>query len=264
MGQVMPVVAETIGNLLREGRSLLPAPSAGGDVRSRTRIANVTIRLALVDDHPLVVNGLAAGLATIRDLELVQSGATVEAARDILRRDDVDVVLLDVRIQGGNGLQVLADRLPRRQPFVLVLSSFTSSQYVAAAQRFGASGFVLKTVPLADLVDAIRAVAGGQTLFTSEQQTNRFVDLTVREREILAFAMEGLTNKEIGDRVGTSKKAVEAHLSGIFSRYRIRGGRVELSLRAAAEGWLEIKSPARRRRPRLATDEGPSEAGPKI
>lgn len=90
----------------------------------------MTIRLALVDDHPLVVDGLAAGLATIPDLELVQSGATVDEARDILRRDDLDVVLLDVRIEGGNGLQVLAERMSRRQPYVLVLSSFTSSQYV--------------------------------------------------------------------------------------------------------------------------------------
>jgi DNA-binding NarL/FixJ family response regulator len=224
----------------------------------------LTIRLALVDDHPLVVDGLAAGLATVPDLELVQSAASVEDAREILRRDDLDVVLLDVRIEGGNGLQVLAERMPRIQPFVLVLSSFTSSQYVAAARRFGASGFVLKTIPLGELVDAIRAVAAGQTLFTTQQQASRFVDLTGREREILALAMEGLTNKEIGDRVGTSKKAVEAHLSGIFSRYEIRGGRIELSLRAAAEGWLEIKPPIGRRRLRPApnkdTGDGRSKA----
>jgi DNA-binding NarL/FixJ family response regulator len=223
----------------------------------------LTIRLALVDDHPLVVDGLAAGLATVPDLELVQSAASVEEAQEILRRDDLDVVLLDVRIQGGNGLQVLANRMPRRQPFVLVLSSFTSSQYVAAARRFGASGFALKTIPLAELVESIRAVAAGQTVFTSEQQASTFVDLTAREREILALAMDGLTNKEIGDRVGTSKKAVEARLSGIFSRYQIRGGRIELSLRAAAEGWLEINPPIGRRRVRPTPNKDPGERRPR-
>jgi len=153
--------------------------------------------------------------------------------------------------------------MPRRQPFVLVLSSFTSSQYVAAARRFGASGFVLKTIPLPDLVRSIRSVATGETLFTTEQRASKFVDLTLREREILALAMEGLTNKEIGERVGTSKKAVEAHLSGIFTRYQISGGRIELSLRAAAEGWLEINAPVGRRRDGLAVHDDHEEGRPK-
>jgi DNA-binding NarL/FixJ family response regulator len=221
------------------------------------------IRLALVDDHPLVVDGLTAGLATVSDLELVETAATIDMARDVLRRDDVDVVLLEVRLQGGNGLQILADRMPRTQPSVLVLSSFTSSQYIAAARRFGASGFLLKTIPLSELVEGIRAVAAGETLFTSQQRATRFVELTSRERDILALAMEGLTNKEIGDRVGTSKKSVEAHLSGIFNRYQIRGGRVELSLRAAAEGWLEITAPIGRRRARHTVDGDNGEERPK-
>jgi DNA-binding NarL/FixJ family response regulator len=113
------------------------------------------------------------------------------------------------------------------------------------------------------LVDSIRSVAAGKTLFTTQQRASEFVDLTVREREILALAMEGMTNKEIGDRVGTSKKAVEAHLSGIFSRYQIRGGRVELSLRAAAEGWLEINAPGGRRRDGLSVDDDLEERRPK-
>lgn len=212
----------------------------------------MTIRLALIDDHPLVVDGLIAGLATIGDLELIQTAGTTDAAREILLRDDLDVVLLDVRLQGGNGLQVLADRIPRSQPSVLVLSSFTSSQYIAAARRFGASGFLLKTIPLAELVTAIRLVAAGASLFTAAQRESKFVNLTGREREIVALAMEGLTNKEIGTKIGTTKKAVEAHLSDIFSRLQIRGGRIELSLRAAAEGWLEIEAPPQKRRAQIA------------
>lgn len=200
-------------------------------------------RLGLVDDHVMVVNGLEAALSSIDRLEIVARGGTARAAREILEREDLDVVLLDVRLEDGNGLQILAERLARERPRVLVISSFRSAQYSAAAARFGASGFLLKTVPLPALIEAIDVIAAGGTVFSSDQLEGRFVTLTSREREVLALAMEGYSNKEIGARLALHRKTVEAHLSDVFHKYEIHGGRVELSIRAAEEGWLEIQPP---------------------
>ena len=200
----------------------------------------MTIRLAIVDDHPMVTGGLDAALATIEDLDVVAHGASVAQARELLTRDDLDVVLLDVRLEDGNGIQALAERGPRTQPGVLVMSSFKTAQYVAASARFGAAGFLLKTVPLSDLVDAIRTVDAGGSVFTTEQLQKGLVALSQRDREIVALTMDGLSNKEIAAKLTMSPKTVESHLTDMYERFGITGGRVELARRAADEAWLDI------------------------
>jgi two-component system, NarL family, response regulator DevR len=201
----------------------------------------VTIRVALIDDHSMFLEGLEAALSRFPDLELAAYGGTVEDARNLLVRRDLDVALLDVRLEDGNGLQALSERAPVDRPRVLVVSSFNVTQYAAAAARFGASGFLLKAVPLQALVGAIRVIHRGGAVFSAEQLESRFVTLTSRERDILRLAMEGFSNKEIGARIGLHRKTVEAHLSEIFEKYEIRGGRIELSIHAAEEGWLDIQ-----------------------
>ena len=203
----------------------------------------MTIRLAIVDDHPMVTDGLDAALATIADIEVVARGRSLAEARELLVRADLDVILLDVRLEDGNGIQALSERGPRSRPAVLVMSSFKTTQHVAAASRFGAAGFLLKTVPLPTLVEAIRAVHAGSSVFTQEQLQKGFVTLTPRERQIVRLAMDGLSNKEIGGRLGMSPKTVESHLTEIYVRFGIAGGRIELSFRAAEEGWLDIDPP---------------------
>ena len=203
----------------------------------------MTIRLGIIDDHPMVTNGLVAALATIDDFAVVGRGSSIGQARELLVRDDLDVVLLDVRLEDGNGIQALAERGVRTRPAVLVISSFKTSQYVAASSRFGASGFLLKTVPLPALVAAIRTVDAGGSVFTQEQLQKGFVTLTPRDRDVVRLAMDGLSNKEIGVRLVMSPKTVESRLTDIYDRYGITGGRVELSLRAAEEGWLDIEPP---------------------
>lgn len=209
----------------------------------------MTIRLGIVDDHPMVAMGLDAALATFDDLEVVAHAGSMGDARQLLVRDDLDVVLLDVRLEDGNGIQALAERGPRSRPAVLVISSFKTSQYVAASARFGAAGFLLKTVALPALVDAIRTVYDGGSVFTQEQLQKGFVSLAPREREVVRLAMDGLSNKEIGTKLGMSPKTVESRLTDIYDRFGITGGRVELSLRAAEEGWLDIEPPASRELP---------------
>lgn len=204
----------------------------------------MSIRIALIDDHPIVIGGVEAALASIPGIEVVARAGRLDQARDLLGRSDIDVILLDVRLEDGNGLQLLAERRPGQGPAVLVVSTFTSSQYIAASARFGAAGFLDKTVPLASLVEAIRTVAAGGSVFTADQLRKGFVTLTPRERDVLSLAMEGLSNKEIGARLGAAPKTVEGHLSDIFGKHGIAGGRIELSIRAASEGWLEIVPPS--------------------
>jgi DNA-binding NarL/FixJ family response regulator len=206
------------------------------------------IRVGVVDDHPMVVGGLQAAFAIETDIALLGQASSVAEATALLQRDDLDVILLDVRLADGNALQCLAEREPRSSPAVLVLSTFDLPQYVAASIRFGARGFLPKTVPLAELLSAIRIVASGGSVYEPTQRDHAYVTLTPKEHEVLRLAIDGLSNKEIGARIGRSRKTVEGHLSDIFAKYGILGGRTELSIRAATEGWLEIQAPPRSRR----------------
>jgi two-component system response regulator DevR len=206
------------------------------------------IRVGIVDDHPMVVGGLLSVLGECPDIVVAAQAGSMGTAAELLARDDLDVVLLDVRVEDGNALQALAERPARARPAVLVISTFSSPQYIAASIRFGASGFLPKTVPLPALLDGIRAVARGQSIYRPEERRHPYVALTPKEREVLRLAIDGLSNKEIGARIGTSRKTVEGHLSDIFAKYEITGGRTELSIRAATEGWLEVQTPGRARR----------------
>lgn len=203
-----------------------------------------SIRVALVDDHPVVLQGLETALGTVNDIEIVAHGGTVAEARGIMARYDVDVLLLDIRLPDGNGLELLSEVPWRGRPAVLILSSFRSHQYVAAAVRFGASGFLLKTAPLAELIAAIRSLAAGGTAFTTDQIREGqagLVKLTEQEGEIVRLVLDGRSNDEIAVVMQTSRKTVEYHLSRLYERFGIMT-RVELALRADHEGWLDMPS----------------------
>jgi DNA-binding NarL/FixJ family response regulator len=202
----------------------------------------MTIRIGLIDDHPVVIGGLQAALNAIADFAVVASAGQMADGTALLARDDIDVVLLDVRLADGNGLSLLrADRPPR--PAVLVLSSFKTTQYVSAAVRFGAQGFLLKTAPLDDVAQAIRQVAGGGSWFTAEQLragATGYVTLAPRDREVLQLVLGGHSNDEIAARLRISAKTVEAHLSRLFERFGVMS-RLELGLRAERESWLDLE-----------------------
>ena len=200
------------------------------------------IRVAIVDDHPLVMGGLDLVLSRAEDVAVVARGSSVADARAILARDDIDVLLLDVRLPDGNGLAMLAGDAGARRAPVLVLSSFETPQYVGAAVRYGAQGFMLKTAPIDELLAAIRWVAAGGAAFSAEQlrdSQTKLVRLTPRERSILRLILEGRSNEEIAAAIGTSHKTVEAHLTHMYERFGI-ASRVELALRADRDGWLDL------------------------
>lgn len=205
----------------------------------------MTIRVGLVDDHPVVLGGLQAALTSVADMEVAARASSIHEAEEVLARADLDVVLLDIRLPDGNGLELLASTRGQVRPPVIVLSSFRTTQYVAAAIRFGASGFLLKTAPLDELVAAIRTVAdGGSTFSASElsQAPADYVSLSPRQRELLRLVLAGHSNDEIAGDLGISRKTVESHLSRLFGRFGT-GSRTELALRAERDGWLEVADP---------------------
>jgi DNA-binding NarL/FixJ family response regulator len=203
----------------------------------------MTVRIGIVDDHPVVVGGLAAALNAVEGLEVVARAGTIHDAEGLLARDGLDVILMDVRLPDGNGLELLERTGDTRTAAVIVLSSFEATQYVAAAVRFGAQGFLVKTAPLDEVVDAVRRVAAGGSAFSAGQLREGIkgpVQLRPRERDVLRRVLAGQSNDEIAAGLRTSRKTVEKNLSQLFQRFGV-ASRLELGLRAEREAWLEIE-----------------------
>ena len=193
------------------------------------------ITVAIVDDHPVLRDGIASLLARETDMEVVALGASVADADSILATD-VDVVLLDVRLGTQSGLTAL-QRSAARRPAVVVLTAYGYPQYAEAALRLGASGFVLKNGPIDDLLSAIRAAASGGLQF-GVRPAQRLA-LSERELDVVKKVVEGHSNDEIAVDLGISPKTVESHMRRIFERVGVVS-RTELATRALREGWLDL------------------------
>lgn len=201
------------------------------------------IRVAIVDDHPVVREGTAALLEAQAGLRVVGTASSIEETSSLLDPGAVDVLLLDIRLGSDSGLALLGGDEPR--PAIVVLSAYDYPQYVAAALRLGASGFVVKTAPVAELVDAIRRAAAGGLAF-GRRPVAAAASLTPREREVVGFVVDGRSNDEVGAALGITTKTVEGHLRRLFDRLGVQS-RTELATRALREGWLEVP-PERGRR----------------
>jgi DNA-binding NarL/FixJ family response regulator len=194
------------------------------------------IRVAIVDDHPVVREGTAALLATVPGLCIAGTAGSLEDSIPLLDPVAVDVLLLDIRLGSQSGLTLLGGKASL--PAIVVLTAYDYPQYAAAALRLGASGFVLKTAPIAELVEAIRRAASGGLAF-GVRPIGLAPIFTAREREVVALVVEGRSNHEIGAALGITSKTVEAHLSRLFDRLGLQS-RTELATRALREGWLEV------------------------
>lgn len=213
-----------------------------------TRLSSGRIRVAIVDDHPALREGTAGLLAREPDLEVVGVVGNLADARELLGSGRaVDVVVLDIRLEGERGLDLLAEagvdvgegaEAEASRPQIVVWTAYDVPQYAAFAFRAGAAGFVLKTAPTSELVDAIRRAAAGGIHFGSRPDV-RTGPLTAREREVLAHLVDGLSNDEIAAAMGVITRTVEAHLTRLYDRFDARS-RTELAARAAREGWLDV------------------------
>ena len=195
-------------------------------------------RVLVVDDQPLVRSGFRMVLEERADLELVGEAADGVEALELARELDPDVILMDVRMPNLDGVEATRQLVESgTRARILVLTTFDLDEYVYAAIRAGASGFLLKDVEPAELVDAIRVVAAGNSLFgpaATERLVARFAqqpspdagrtldELTDREKEILTLLASGLSNAELAEKLFLSETTVKTHVSAILRKLRVR------------------------------------------
>ena len=188
------------------------------------------IRLFLVDDHPLVRDGLRARLDPLPGLEIVGEAGSAAAALEAIAQLRPDLVLADVGMKGMSGIE-LASLLQDRQPEVrvLMLSMYDNPEYVQQALQAGARGYVLKDAPAVEIVAAIEAVAAGGTFLSSALSHRLFATqqprplLTPRESEILSALGRGDSSKQIARELDLSVRTVEAHRQSIKRRLGLEG-----------------------------------------
>ncbi|MEV0161322.1 response regulator transcription factor [Nonomuraea fuscirosea] len=212
------------------------------------------IRIVLADDQPLVRAGLRALLESSSDMEVVAAAADGEEAVSVVRSSLPDVVLMDIRMPGTDGLE--ATRRIRADPElagtrVLILTTFEFDQYVFEALRAGASGFLVKNIEPDHLRQAVRATMRGESLLApnvTRRLIERFVRpagdgaeglsaLTDRERDVLALVAEGLSNAEIAERLFLSPATVKTHLHRIMTKLDARD-RAQLVIQAYEVGLV--------------------------
>jgi DNA-binding NarL/FixJ family response regulator len=202
----------------------------------------MSIRVLLVDDESMVRSGLQLILESERDIEVVGEAANGAEAVDAARKLDPDVVLMDVQMPVMNGLeatQQIAALGRAESSRVIILTTFDLDEYVFQALRAGASGFLLKRAPAADLVAGVRIVAAGEALL-APSVTRRLIDhfashpapagrdpsliqtLTEREREVFEQIAQGLSNSEIAGRLVLSEGTVKTHIKHIFDKLDVR------------------------------------------
>jgi DNA-binding NarL/FixJ family response regulator len=197
------------------------------------------IRLAIVEDHPAIADGLIALLAGEPDVVVVGAASDAESADRLISATDPDVVLCDVRLAGsGDGLEVLARHTSG--PAFIMLTAFVYPSYYVAATEHGAKGYISKMATIREIVAAVRTVAAGGTAFSVEAQgaiRSAVRRPTPRELEILRLVADGLANAEIAERLGLRVKTVESQLRRMFDRYDV-GSRTGLVHLADVQGWL--------------------------
>ena len=202
------------------------------------------IRILIVDDHPVVRDGLAAMLNTQSDFEVVgEAGDGEEAVRKVVD-DDPDVLLLDLEMPGVDGIETL-QRLKKMnaRTRTIVFTVFDTDDRIVSAMRAGAMGYLLKGAPREDVFRAVRVVNEGGSLL-EPAVASRFLDsindpdaLTTRQQEVLKLIATGLLNKEIADRLYISERTVKFHVSEILAKLGA-GNRTEAVAIATEKGLI--------------------------
>jgi DNA-binding NarL/FixJ family response regulator len=210
------------------------------------------IRVLIVDDQPLARAGFRSVLEATGQIDVVAEAATGGEALIQARQHNPDVVLMDVRMPGMDGIEATR-QMPRQK--VLILTTFGLDEYIIEALRAGASGFLLKDAPIEELLRAVRAVAAGDAQL-SPAVTKRLLDqvarrlppsvehdqsalahLTNRETEVLRLMAAGMSNAEIGQALVVSEPTVKTHVSGVLQKLGLRD-RVQAVIYAYENGLV--------------------------
>ncbi len=207
-----------------------------------------SIRVLIADDHPLFREGVAHSLAAEPDMALVGQAASGEEVLSLARDLLPDVLLLDIAMPGKGGLAAAAEiaaACPETKIVMLTVSEHEDD--LLAAFKAGARGYVLKGVSARDLANVVRAVASGEVYVSPSLAAGMLVEmtrgrlpdplneLTEREREILQRVAQGLTNREIGERLHLAEKTVKHYMTNVLGKLHVRS-RVEAALLAARRG----------------------------
>jgi DNA-binding NarL/FixJ family response regulator len=213
---------------------------------------SVPIRLVLVDDHPIVLQGLEQLFGFEPDMEVVARCLSAQQALSAMEEHRPDVLVLDIRMPDEDGLAVLRELHTRRiRTRVILLTAAVDEDEVVEAMRLGVRGIVLKEAAPQNLVDAIRRVHAGETVVDHqavvralekvvrrEAGTRRLAAvLTARELEIVRMVVAGLRNKEIATRLTISESTVKIHLHNTYEKLKV-DGRLELMLFAQEHGLI--------------------------
>ncbi len=191
----------------------------------------MSIRLLVADDHDVVRIGIVR-LLSEPDIEIVALAATGGEAVELTQKLTPDVVLLDVRMPGGDGLTALGRiKLDFPNLPILMLSNYDNPTYVARAVALGASGYLLKDTPRAEIIEAIRRAHKGETLWTRDELrrvtgalaaprlgVESEVPLTQREAEVLKLITTGQTNRQIAETMGISYETVKEHVQNMLRK----------------------------------------------
>jgi len=186
------------------------------------------IRILVVDDHPLLRDGVAAVLGGEADMALVGQAASGEQAIDMFRRLGPDVTLMDLKMPGMKGIDAMREiRSGSPRARIIVLTTYPGDVQALQALRAGASGFLLKSMLRKDLLDAIRAVHAGRRVVPDEvasqiAQHMHEQDLSEREIQVLDSVAQGMANKVVGARLGITEETVKAHMKNIMGKLSAR------------------------------------------
>jgi two-component system, NarL family, response regulator len=205
------------------------------------------IRILIVDDHPVVLAGLASMLGTQAGIEVLGAASSGEEALGILPVRPADLLLLDLRMPGMNGIDTLhALKRAKINVRVIILTSYETDEDIYRAVQAGAQGYLLKDAPQSDMVEAIRAVHAGKRYFPrhiAARLAERMMrtNLTTRELDVLNMFARGLTNKEIGGALEISGNTVRNHVNSIMEKLEV-SDRTEAATTAIHRGIIELNS----------------------
>ncbi|TDD83365.1 response regulator transcription factor [Saccharopolyspora karakumensis] len=196
----------------------------------------MTTRVFVVDDHDVIRRGIAALVDAEQDLELVGEAGSVAEALAWVPKSNPQVAVLDVRLPDGNGVELcreLRSQLPELR--CLILTSFDDHEALMDAIMAGASGFVLKGVVSQELVSALRTVGAGKSLLSpqrteamlnwlrkEQERADPLRELTARERQVLELIGEGMTNREIAERMVLAEKTIKNYVSQMLAKLSMR------------------------------------------
>jgi two-component system NarL family response regulator len=208
-------------------------------------MSNPSIRIMIIDDHPVVRAGLASMLSTQADLEVIASASSGREALTLLETITPNVILMDLRMSGMSGLEAIrAINLRPDPPRILVLTSFDTDEDIYQSVRAGAQGYILKDTPQDRLLEAIHLVYEKKRYLPADIAA-RLIErmarsnLTPREHQVLQFVAKGLTNKEIGRAFGISENTARNHVNSIIEKLEV-SDRTEAVTIAMRQGLVSM------------------------